>query len=110
MAEWTLAVSWGRLQAQGRARVSLPGLELALFLIDGEVHAIEDACPHAGASLCRGPLNGLRVQCPAHGLRFDLRTGAMPGGGLQLKVFPSRIVGDEVQVRLGPDIPSPTVL
>lgn len=80
-----------------------------LFQVDGEVHTTEDGYPHAGASLYRGPQKGLRVQCPAHGLRFDLRTGALSAGGLQRQVFPSRIVGGEVQVRLGSDISSPPV-
>ncbi|MBG6289268.1 MULTISPECIES: Rieske (2Fe-2S) protein [Pseudomonas] len=50
-----------------------------LFDIDGELHAIEDSCPHAGASLFSGRLDGPWLQCPAHGLRFDLATGCPAG-------------------------------
>jgi 3-phenylpropionate/trans-cinnamate dioxygenase ferredoxin subunit len=62
---------------------------LLIFCIDGAMHAIEDGCPHAGASLFGAPLEGCVVKCPAHGLRFDLRTGCMVGGpGLKLKKIP----------------------
>ena len=37
--------------------------------------AIDDSCPHQGASLCGGRLEGRVIQCCAHGLRFDLRSG-----------------------------------
>ncbi len=59
---------------------------LLLFDVDGELHAIDDRCPHAGASLFSGRLDGRWLQCPAHGLRFDLATGCpagIKGFGLQ---------------------------
>jgi len=76
--------------------------ELAIFCVDGQAHAIEDSCPHSGASLCLGPLEGHTVQCRAHGLRFDLRTGAQAGcpQGLQARVYPLRVEGDDVQAQL----------
>jgi nitrite reductase/ring-hydroxylating ferredoxin subunit len=52
---------------------------IALFGIDDGVYAINDSCPHAGASLFTGTLNGRAVQCRAHGLTFDLSTGCMRG-------------------------------
>ncbi|MBS0317979.1 MAG: Rieske 2Fe-2S domain-containing protein, partial [Proteobacteria bacterium] len=40
-------------------------------------------------SLCTGRLDGHLVQCPAHGLRFDVRTGAMPGNpALRTTTYP----------------------
>lgn len=52
---------------------------ILLFDVDGELHAIDDRCPHAGASLFSGRLDGRWLQCPAHGLRFDLATGCPAG-------------------------------
>lgn len=101
MAEWTTVTRLQTLQANGRCLARLGSVDLALFYIDGAIHAIEDTCPHAGASLCWGPLNGHQVQCRAHGLRFSLRTGAMAGAaGLTIEVFPVRVVGEDVQVQL----------
>jgi nitrite reductase/ring-hydroxylating ferredoxin subunit len=50
---------------------------LALFNVDGQVFAIDDSCPHQGASLWGGRLDGRVIQCGAHGLRFDLRSGCL---------------------------------
>jgi 3-phenylpropionate/trans-cinnamate dioxygenase ferredoxin subunit len=49
------------------------GRSVVLFNIEGNVIAIENSCPHNGASLANGQLDGHVLRCPAHGLRFDLR-------------------------------------
>ncbi|MES2150672.1 MAG: Rieske 2Fe-2S domain-containing protein [Pseudomonadota bacterium] len=59
----------------GRALLRIDGHCLALFEVAGSFHAIEDSCPHQGASLCGGKLVGRTIQCLAHGLRFDLASG-----------------------------------
>ena len=59
---------------------------LLLFNVGGEYHAIDDGCPHGGASLFSGKLLGRLLQCPAHGLYFDLATGCasrVPGFGVR---------------------------
>lgn len=48
---------------------------LVLFNIQGQFYAIDDRCPHQGASLFGGKLDGCTIQCGAHGLRFDVATG-----------------------------------
>jgi 3-phenylpropionate/trans-cinnamate dioxygenase ferredoxin subunit len=64
-----------------------------LFNVGGTIRAIENSCPHNGASLASGKLEGNLIQCPAHGLRFDLTTGRMPGaGGLCLTTIAAREV------------------
>lgn len=37
----------------------------------GNVHALEDACPHKGVQLHRGQVVGDRIACPYHGWEFD---------------------------------------
>jgi 3-phenylpropionate/trans-cinnamate dioxygenase ferredoxin subunit len=64
-----------------RSLLRVEGLGIALFNVEGAIYAIDDSCPHAGSSLLSGVLNGRTVQCRAHGLRFDLVTGCMPGAG-----------------------------
>lgn len=39
---------------------------------DGQVHALHDRCPHRFAPLHLGKRIGETIQCPYHGLRFDL--------------------------------------
>ncbi|RZL86872.1 MAG: Rieske (2Fe-2S) protein [Variovorax sp.] len=64
-------------EGRGR-RVCKAGLDLAVFRIGDAVYAIEDSCPHAGGSLSNGKLQGARVTCPVHGLKFDLDSVCQP--------------------------------
>ena len=50
---------------------------LVLFNINEQFYAIDDSCPHQGASLFSGKLEGKSLQCCAHGLKFDLESGYM---------------------------------
>ena len=44
--------------------------------LDGEVHLIEDRCPHVGWSLARGTLHAESViECPLHQGLWSLRSG-----------------------------------
>jgi len=56
----------------GGRRVIKDGLDLAVFRVDDAVYAIQDSCPHQGASLSGGIVQGKTVACRAHGLRFNL--------------------------------------
>lgn len=76
-----------------RALVEFEGKSLALFNIEGELLAIDDSCPHQGASLCGGRLEGRVIQCCAHGLRFDLRTGYLLNStALSVACYPVEVV------------------
>jgi len=57
--------------------VELEGQRIALFLVAGELFAIDDVCMHLGGSLARGERDGMIVSCPWHGWEFDLSNGAM---------------------------------
>jgi 3-phenylpropionate/trans-cinnamate dioxygenase ferredoxin subunit len=48
---------------------------LAIFNINGTIHAIDEKCPHQGSSLMAGTLRGTTLTCPVHGFRFDVTTG-----------------------------------
>ncbi len=66
-----------------RALLRLQDKTIAVFNVDDTLYAIDDSCPHAGSSLLTGKLDGRMLQCPAHGLKFDLATGCMRSGGLK---------------------------
>jgi 3-phenylpropionate/trans-cinnamate dioxygenase ferredoxin subunit len=53
-------------------------LEIGVFNCAGEVFAIEDRCSHDDGPLIEGELDeaGCTIECPRHGSRFDLKTGA----------------------------------
>lgn len=73
-----LPIPAGVLPAPGACSVwRIEGFNFAIFNVQGTLYAIDDTCPHAGASLSAGQVDGRTVQCRAHGLRFDLLTGCM---------------------------------
>ena len=93
-------------EGRGR-RVCTAGLDLALFRIGDAVYAIEDSCPHAGGSLSNGKLQGTRVTCPVHGLKFSLDSVCQPGAPtLEAKTHAVNVV-DGIVMLLTPDEHSP---
>ena len=72
---------------------------VAVFNDDGHYRAIDDMCPHMGASLAAGHLEDCIVTCPWHGWSFDTRDGAWcDNRRIKTDVYEVRIVGDEIQV------------
>lgn len=57
--------------------VEVEGQAIAIFNVDGVFHAIENACPHRGAPLHNGKLQGQVVVCPYHQARIDVTTGEL---------------------------------
>ena len=95
-----IAVPAERVPAPGkRILIEAEGKSLVLFNVDGRFHAIDDGCPHQGASLCGGRLEGEVIQCCAHGLRFNLNTGYLLGS-TQLRVnrYPVERAGDQLHI------------
>ncbi len=98
---------------EGRA-FTVNGRRVAVFLKDGSYHAINDTCPHMGASLAEGYLDEAGVLCPWHAWKFCIKNGAWldnPKSQIKTETFEVRIAGEEIQV-LVPDPPprTPAVL
>ena len=55
--------------------VNVNDKEIAVFNVEGEFFAIDDRCSHADESLSEGEVYDCKVECPAHGAEFDLKTG-----------------------------------
>ena len=60
-----------------RKIVDIDGRDVALFRIGDDYYAIDDVCTHDGGPLADGELFGTCIECPRHGARFDVRTGAV---------------------------------
>ena len=62
--------------------------------------AVQDKCPHNGASLSKGFCSKQNeIVCPLHRYSFDLETGkATSGGGYALKTYPIEIKDNGVFV------------
>jgi nitrite reductase (NADH) small subunit/3-phenylpropionate/trans-cinnamate dioxygenase ferredoxin subunit len=80
---------------------------IAVFHQDGRYFAIDDVCPHMGASLAEGYLEDGVVACPWHAWRFRVCDGTWcDNPKIKIDSFPVRVVGDEIQV--GIPMPSET--
>ena len=67
---------------EGKGRVfNVSGKKIAVFKIGDHCFAINDVCPHQGASLGKGTVKRFVVSCPWHHQQFDVRTGFGPDGG-----------------------------
>lgn len=94
---------------QGRCFV-VGGKLVAVFLVDGEYHAMNDTCPHMGASLAEGYVEEGAVYCPWHAWRFCVREGTWldnPKAAVRTSVYEVRVEGTEIQVRV-PDDEAPS--
>jgi 3-phenylpropionate/trans-cinnamate dioxygenase ferredoxin subunit len=69
---------------------------------DGNYYAIGDMCTHEEFSLGEGELWGLDVECPAHGSRFNLRTGEVTGlpAVVPAKTYPVIVEDDDVYIEI----------
>lgn len=84
-------------------KVVVDGEEICLaHAEDGNFYAIGDVCTHEEYSLSEGELWGLEVECPAHGSRFHLATGAVTGlpAVVPARTYRVEVVGDEVYLEL----------
>jgi len=97
---FTTAATVSELPPGAGKQVTLSGKVIALFHADSGFYAIDDTCPHRGASLSEGQLEGTEVVCPWHNACFDLTTGAhlSPPATTDVACYKVQVVGDEVQV------------
>lgn len=82
--------------------VVLQGREIALYEVEGQIYASDNLCTHGQARMSDGFLEGHEIECPLHQGKFDVCTGRALCAPLtqDLRVYPVRIEGRRVQVRL----------
>ena len=75
---------------------------LALANVEGQIYAIQDVCSHDGGPLGEGEVEGYEVECPRHGARFDLRTGAVRSfpAVVGIKTYQTKVDGSDIKVAL----------
>jgi len=77
------------------------GCTVALFNDGGEILAVDDTCPHQGASLGEGLLHRGQVVCPWHAWTFDLRSGECTRvPGISVGRYATRLSGGDVEVEI----------
>ncbi len=101
-ADFTKVAKAAQLKEGRAVCVSIDGKKIALYKSNGKIFALENTCSHQGGSLCDGEWNEKEVQCPMHGAKFNIETGAALQGPAEkpVKTFDARIQGDEVEIKL----------
>lgn len=79
------------VRSEGCRIIEVKGRRVGVISVGDAFYAINDKCPHMGASMCAGSLGGTMlaskpheyvygkdervIRCPWHGWEFDLETG-----------------------------------
>jgi len=93
----------GQLQEGEGTAVAVKDRMVALFREQDQYFAIDDFCPHMGASLSSGYLENGVVTCPWHAWRFCIKDGKWcDNPKIGIDSFPVRVVGDDIQVQVRP--------
>lgn len=92
--------SMSDLKENTGCRFFIDDIEIAVFLVDGNVYALDNVCPHQHAAIIYdGFIEDESVICPAHGWKFDLKNGKLGGCRNGLTSFPVKIQDGQVYVK-----------
>ena len=99
--------------------VKIRNLNLGVFNIDGELHALPNICPYQFGPLAEGTVNGTMIcnaqtdwqhewlrngeilTCPWHGIEFDILTGvSLVSPKLKVRRYAVSVRDDEVVISL----------
>ncbi|MDJ1433273.1 Rieske (2Fe-2S) protein [Halostagnicola sp. A-GB9-2] len=115
--EYTKVTTVDDVEPERGMSVTVDGIEIALFKVDGEYHAITNRCPHQNAPLDKvgeKKINGEKcwnerrggftdqpaVTCPWHLWEIGLETGEHETSGKRVSVFDVKVEGDDVLVKV----------
>jgi nitrite reductase/ring-hydroxylating ferredoxin subunit len=78
------------------------GVDIILARVDGQIHAVDNRCPHAGGFIQDGPLlEGKYLTCPLHQYHFDPKTGAAINAACRkARVYKCQTDGADVEISI----------
>lgn len=102
MSEFQTVAKVGEIpEGQGRC-FPVNGTMVGVFLHNGEYFAINDFCPHMGASLSDSPVaEDGSVMCSWHAWCFSIRDGTWldnSKSGIRTATYPVRLQDNQIQV------------
>jgi 3-phenylpropionate/trans-cinnamate dioxygenase ferredoxin subunit len=103
MSDFVFAAKMSEIDDPGKMLVEVGERLVVLIRAAGHIYALDDICTHDGGPLSEGPLDLVHesIECPRHGAKFDLKTGAatMPATK-PTRTHEVKIDGDRISVRL----------
>lgn len=101
MPEFVTVAKVGSIPEGRGETYTVNGRLVAVFFTGGEYFAIDDLCPHMGASLGAGEVCEGVVTCPWHAWRFSVTDGTWRDNPkLKVEHFEVRVAGEDIQVRV----------
>lgn len=90
------------LPDHGMRRMTVGKRQVLVCRLGESVFAVRANCPHRGAPLDEGRLEGPLLRCPWHGVKFDVRTGGRvcPPICSDLTVYEAEVRGDQVWIQV----------
>jgi|SRR3989344_8603751 len=88
--------------ANGEGKVvEVNGKQVALFNIEGEFYAIDNACKHSEGPLGEGLLQGDDVECPLHSWHYNVKTGECTSvPGIKVDSYEVKVENGRVKVKV----------
>jgi len=77
MAKWVKVARADEIAANSCKPVEVEDVSVLLVRLDDGIHALQNVCAHMDYPLHSGKMDGETVECPLHGAKFDVRTGAV---------------------------------
>lgn len=91
------------LKQKGYLSVSAQGYNIVVFYHDGEVHALDNRCPHMGFPLSRGSTKDGILTCDWHHARFDIKSGGcFDLWADDVPIFAADVIDGEIFVHINP--------
>jgi nitrite reductase/ring-hydroxylating ferredoxin subunit len=103
MSKFVKVAKISAIADQSATCIKVEGKSIALFNLGGELYAIDDTCPHAGASLSEeGIIEGEEVECSWHGSRFNIKSGDVtePPASDGVTKYNVRLTGDDIEIEI----------
>ena len=99
---FVMVATLGDVPAGSVKYVEAGGVPLALCNVDGEIFAVGNVCTHDGGPLSGGALDDHTIECPRHGARFDVRSGAVAclPAVKPIPQYPVKIDGTTIAVKV----------
>ena len=95
---WTSLCELPELQEGQGKYVEIGGFQIAVFLDNGAVFAIDNCCPHAGGNMAGGWVEDGCAVCPWHGWAFKMSNGELRDSpGVTISTYPTRLYEREGQ-------------
>ena len=102
MSDFTTVAKAGDIPPGEGVAFPVNGRTVAVFNDGGRYFAIDDFCPHMGASLAGGHLKEGVVTCPWHGARFCVRDGQAQGppAPVNVRSYPVRVTNSSIEIEV----------